>query len=182
MSDYDLIRRITDADVPLEIVGWDTWEHLRAHNPTWVSQGQLRSSEGLLVSEGFSRCQGVCFLDEGIVGALAHNRPEDRPGNLLTGKWSTYNPRIEDPKKVFEKTKNVKAVHIYHKYDCSWPESWIDNALEEIGITNVVHIPILPMKPGTYFWNHLAEDVKNSSVYIFPTDFKVGLKYCSNKN
>lgn len=182
MTNNQKIRKITEADVPLEVVAGNVFAQLRKQKHTDVCSFESMSSTGILISEGFSRCQGVCFLDPAReVGLLAHNRPEYNPYNFLTGKWASNDPHIEDPKKVFADLSSndlsrVVAVHVYHKHNHSWPESWINGALEGIGINKVIHLPIKSNKEDS-FWRHIVQDVREGSVYVFPTDFNYGIKY-----
>ncbi|MBI5065626.1 hypothetical protein HZA97_05300 [Candidatus Woesearchaeota archaeon] len=181
MTNNQKIRKITEADVPLELVTGKLFEKLRKREHTDVCSFESRSSEGILISEGFSRCQGVCFLDpEREVGLLAHNRPEYDPYNFLTGKWVSNDLCIEDPRKVFADLSRIVVVHIYHEHNHSWPENWISGALEGIGINKIIHIPIKSNKEDSY-WRHIVQDVREGSVYVFPTDFNYGIKYTLNK-
>jgi len=182
MNDLEKIRALTDADVPLGLVYDRSFDDFKAQQPTWVSARQLKSSKGILISDGFSRCQGVSFLDKRLeVGAIAHNHPRDDPYYTLTGKWSEYEKRFEDPKKIFEDMNKVVAVHVYHEGRYSWPERCIEKALKRTGIERVVHIPIKSKESGRVFWRCMAQDVKKGEVYIFPTDFNYGLCYKLNQ-
>lgn len=181
MQDTKLIRAMTDAVVPLEVVDREVLTQLKAQNPIYVSPRQLRSSHGVLISENFARCQGVSFLDDGReVGALAHNYSTHDPYYTLTGKWAGSEHHLEDPRSVFDDLTRVLAVHVYHIHRYEWPESWIEGALANLGVKRVVHIPIKPKESGRVFWRHIAQDVRDGSVYIFPTDFDIGVKYHPN--
>ena len=170
------IKAITDADIPLCDASRDVFQYLKTQNHTYVSPKQLKSSRGILISEGFARCQGVGFLDKRYrIGALAHNHPSYNPFYFLTGEWSMYGKDLEDPRKIFRDRDSVVAVHVYHEEMYEFPESWIERALDRVGVKRVVHIPIKSKKPGMTFWRHIAQDVKSDSLYVFPTDFDYGI-------
>ncbi len=178
MSDQKVIRAVTEAKLSLELVDGEVFEQLKARKHTYVGTRGLRSSNELLISEGFARCQGVSFLNgSGDIGALAHNYSTHDPYDSLTGAWTGGEYHLEDPRVIFGDVSKVIAVHMYHKQSYEWPESWIEGALGKIGIGKVVHIPIKSKKAGRVFWRHMALDVKEGSVYVFPTDFDVGIKY-----
>ncbi len=177
MSDLDLIRRITGADLPLELIAGNRFEDFKKEKPKYVGPRELRSSKGILISENFARCQGISFLDdERQIGALAHNYSTHNPFYFLTGQWSRRD--IENPKKIFRNMKRVLAVHVYHEGNYEWPEVWITDALKRTGIERIIHIPIKSEKPGKRFWRDMVQDVREGSIYVFPTDFEFGIKYC----
>ena len=173
----ELIKTITDANILLELVDKSELARLKNQEYVYVHPKQLKSSAGIIISEDFARCQGVCFLDNKLsVGALAHNFPAHDPYNTLTGAWTGGEYILEDPKQIFKDMSIVLAVHVYHANNYSWPERWIEGALATVGIQRVVHIPI-NSKYGGNFLRDIALDVKDNSVYVFPSDFDVGIKY-----
>lgn len=178
MSNIELIRAITEADLPLELVDWKVFEQLKAREHTYVGARELKSAHDLLISESFARCQGVSLLNSSRdTGALAHSYSTHDPYYTLTGKWSGGEYHLEDPRAIFDDLSEVSAVHIYHEERYVWPERWIEGALGGIGIKNVVHIPIKSKEVGRVFWRHMVQDVKDGFVYVFPTDFNIGIKY-----
>ena len=177
MSNIDLVRAITDAKLPLELVDEKLLEQLKARKHTYVGARQLKSGPDLLISEGFARCQGISFLNGKDIGALAHNYSTHDPYYALTGAWTGGEYHLEDPRAIFRDLGEVLAVHVYHEGCHSWPQCWVEGALERIGITNVVHIPIKSKEPGKVFWRDIVQDVKEGSVYVFPRDFGCGIKY-----
>ncbi len=177
MTQDDLVSMITEAALPFEIVDISLYDHLRQQQPTFVNPRTFKSGSKLLISDSFSRCQGVALYDrQNSKGALAHNFPTQNPYYFLTGKWASTEDQIEDPLRIFPDPKRVQAFHVFHQARYTWPESWIAGALETIGITNVQHIPIKSREPGKVFWRHCALDVAEKSFYVFPTDFEYGLR------
>jgi hypothetical protein len=181
MQNNKLIRTITEANLPLELVAKEEFDNFKAKKHTYVAPMELRSSKGILISENFSRCQGIVLFDyKAKVGALAHNYSENDPYDTLTGAWTGEIFHLEDPKATFSDTSRVLAVHVYHEYAHDYPERWIEGALERVGIKNVIHIPIKSKEAHRIQWRHVVHDVKDGSVYIFPTDFDKGIKYHLN--
>ncbi len=182
MSSQDLIKKITDAEFPLDLVEKCLFEKLRKRNHIQVNSKQLKSSREMLISENFALCQGVSFIDINFqIGALAHNHPDNDPYYTLTGAWTGGELCLEDPKKIFGNMNQILAVHVYSSAGCQWPEVCIKEALRKAGIEKVVHIPIKSSKPNKIYWRHMVHDVKNGSVYVFPTDFDYGIKYSLTK-
>ncbi|MBW2970314.1 hypothetical protein KY309_00010 [Candidatus Woesearchaeota archaeon] len=178
MSDKKLVQAITDADLPLELVDISLFDSLKTRRFVNVKPRMLKSSNNLLVSEYFSKCQGVCFVDDyRRVGAIAHNIPSEDPNYTLTGRWSGSDPNLEDPRIIFDDMTKVMAVHVYHEWKHEWPEVWVEGALQRIGIERVVHIPIKSKTRQMKFWRHIVHDVKDSSVYVFPVDFENGIRF-----
>ncbi len=179
MQNHKLIREITEANLPLELVARETFEQFKAKKHVYVAPRELRSSKDILISENFSRCQGISFFDNSRkIGALAHNYSEHDPYNILTGAWTGGVFHLENPKAIFSDIMSqVSAVHIYHADAHNYPERWIEGALGRVGITNIVHVPIKSKKVSIIQWRHIVQDVKDGSVYIFPTDFDKGIKY-----
>ena len=167
------VRKITDSELSFKLVESGFENEFKANHPKWVSQRGLGSSNHLVYSSGFSSCQGVVFLEPGVCGALAHNRPEYDPYDFLTGNWKNLEKGIEDPREIFPDTKKVIAVHVRHEYNHSWPNCWIDGALAKIGIKGVNHILIGgDCNDG---WMSIGLDVKNALLYVFPSDHPYGL-------
>lgn len=182
MPNIELIKAITDADLPLELADKSILTELKLKKPTYVEARALRSSREVLISENFARCQGIVFLNNcREIGALAHNHPSQDPHYTLTGAWTGGQQHLEDPKKIFSDLSKVSAVHMYHESTYDYPERWINGALNKIGIEQIIHIPIKSKKPGQVFWRDMALDVKDGSVYIFQTEFDYGIKYQPKK-
>ncbi len=180
MTNKKLIRTITEADIPLELVDKEVFAQLKARDHTYVHARQLKSSRDLLISEDFSKCQGVCFLDDrNEVGALAHNYSTHDPYDTLTGECTGGEYHLEDPREIFDNLGRVLAVHVYHEHCYEWPQNWIKGALARIGIKKLVHIPIKSKHKGI-FSRHIVHDVRNGSVYVFPTDFDAGFRFHPN--
>ena len=139
MSDLDLIRRITGADLPLELIDGNRFEDFKKRRPKYVGPRELRSSKRLLISENFARCQGINFLDKGgQIGALAHIFVTYNPYRFLTGQMNGR--YIENPERIFEDMERVSVVHVYHEGNYEWSKADISCALKRIGIERVVHI------------------------------------------
>jgi hypothetical protein len=173
-----LITKLTEADLPLQAIELSFLDQLKSKPHTYVHTMDLKSSSQLLISENFARCQGISFFSpKKTIGALAHHYPAFDPYNTLTGKWTGGEHHLEDPKAVFDDLSQITAVHTYHIENHRWPEQWIEGALATLGITKVIHIPIKSRMQGGAEWRHVAQDVKEGSLYIFPTDFDFGIKY-----
>ncbi len=171
----DRIKAVTDADLPIEIVEKSYLDYLKTQNPTYVSTRQLRSSNGIIISENFARCQGITFLDNAQgIGALLHNYSLNDPYYTIKGQWSN-GENIEDPQKIFNCMNRVTAVHVYDKSSYEWPENCVTAPLIDIGIEKIFHVPI-KSKNGRNYWRDIALDVKEGFVYVFPTDFDYGIK------
>src|SRR3989344_5434295 len=105
---------ITDADLPLETVDRSKFAELISQVHTYVETGELKSSNGILISEDFVRCQGVALVDRDRgLGALAHLFPKDDPYEFLSGKLRRDGDHIEKPQRIFSDMSRVKAVHVY---------------------------------------------------------------------
>ncbi|MFH1174005.1 MAG: hypothetical protein V1725_02660 [archaeon] len=172
MDDYS-VQAITGADITASLVSGTLYDELRKQPATWVSARQLKSGNGLIISDGFSRCQGVVFCD-GMTGAIAHNHPEEDPFYTVTGRWAGEGR--EDPRHIFSDLTNVKAVHVYHESNYAYPRNWIEDPLNAMGITDIQHIPIKAKNLGRNHWRHLVLDAQQGLLYVFPTDHKRGLK------
>lgn len=169
--DLQKIRAITDADVSLAVVEPSVFDALKKRNPVYVAPRQLKYSAGVLISKNFIQCQGVGFVDgTGERGALAHNYSSDDPAYFLTGKCKSEN--IEDPTEIFPDRSRVTAIHVYRRYRYNWSEQGIEDALRSIGIERIIHIPI----HGRWkFYQHIALDVRERRLYVFPTDLDYGI-------
>jgi len=182
MSKIDLIRAITESGFPQEVVSKAVFAELKAHPHTSVPPGELRSSNGLLISENYYSCQGIAFLhDMGLVGALAHNYPTSDPCLSLTGEWPHDDIHPEDPNEIFKDLDHVMAVHVYHVNNHQFPPFRINEAMSKIGIERVVHIPIKARQSNNVSWRDIVVDVKDRSLYIFPVDFDYGIKFSASR-
>ncbi len=182
MSKDDLIRAITESGFPQEVVPRAVFAELKAQPHTSVPPGELRSSNGLLISENYYSCQGIAFLDDmGLVGALAHNYPTSDPCLSLTGEWPNGEIHPEDPKEIFKDLEQVMAVHVYHVDNHEFPPWRIKEALQKVGIECVVHIPIKARQSNNVVWRDIVVDVRDRSLYIFPVDFDYGIKFSASR-
>lgn len=201
MANSKLVQEITQADLPLELADKLVLEELKQRDPVYIKARQLKSFTGVAIAEDFAGCEGVVLLDD-KKGALAHNRTTDDPDKFLTGKMpvqkkgekitlthsglspgeamkyvGVYKGTVENPVEIFGDTQKVLAIHVYHRGRHSWGERMMRDALESIGIGNIVHIPMRAKKLGKIYWRHIAVDVPDRAVYVFPTDFENGIKY-----
>lgn len=177
MGDENLIRKITESDLPLTLAEKEKWNYfLEIPGRVFVGSGELKSSNRALLSDRFSGCQGVAFLGDTYEGALAHNTPAYDPYYFLTGRWSSHmRDFVEDPKEIFHNLSKVSAVHVRHKGRYAWPDSRVEGPLEDIGVGRVVHIPIKSKIPGKDYWRDMVVDVNEKSVYVFPKDHEYGI-------
>jgi|GEM_PF-5701387 len=178
MNDSERIKSMTDSKIPLELAGLELLAQIRIRPHTFVAPRELKSSKGVLLSDNFSRCQGISFVEpNGRVGALAHNFSLHDPYNTLTGAWTGGDYDLEDPKKIFGNLGEVVAVHMYHKERHDWPEVWVGRALKSIGVGKVIHIPIRSKGSEEINPRSMVHDVEKGAVHIFSQDHGFGITY-----
>jgi len=172
------IKQITSANLPLELIEYDRLAEIKSGDPTYVTVRELRSSRKMMLTEDLTACYGICLLD-GMddLGAIAHNHPDQDPYKILKGIDPRPNNWIEDPDKIFENMEHVTAINVYNGNMTHWSEERIGGALRSIGINRIFHISIKFRIPSGSVHRDLALDPTDKSVYIFPSDWRVGLKF-----
>jgi hypothetical protein len=169
------IKQITPSSLEFALVEKSQQEDLKKRDVAGVPSRFFLSSRDILMGYGFSRCQAVVLLNPlEEFGAMLHNHPQDCPSAYIEGHRKEKDKAI-NPREEFEDLSRVKAFHIYHEENHSYPTSWVERPLTEIGVKSVSHIPILSSVPGKNYWMDVVLDVKNKRLYVFPTDFDNGI-------
>jgi hypothetical protein len=169
------VRAVTEANVLIEKVDTSVLTQIKSLEPQEVPMEWLKSSNDLLYSGAFSRCQGVCYLScDFRIGALAHMFPFQNPLHLLTGEFADEKKR-EDPKKIFRNLRETMVIHAYNVTNHQYSEKDIECALNKIGIEKIVHIPIKSKDPESERYFDIMQEVQKGLVYFFPIDFDYGL-------
>ncbi|MBW2977755.1 hypothetical protein KY331_02835 [Candidatus Woesearchaeota archaeon] len=141
----------------------------------YVGQDDFNSSDVRLLSEGFSRCNGIVFLDKDCqTGALAHISGATRPGDIVNGiRHHVTGARMPDVKKledIFQDCAKVKAINVYHSsYYAWWPEI-IEEELAKKGVNDVQHVALTTRPNGEVYHRAIALDVRRALLYIFPNN------------
>jgi len=174
MGNNALIKAVTDVDLPFEITEPSVLNEIIAKKPSVVSERQLVSSEEILISYKFANCQAIALLGNRI-GALAHNVSGDNPQNSLTGERTNKEERREDPRIIFPNRNNTLAFHIYLINNYQWSEQIINEALKQIRINHIYHLPIKSRVENHPTLRNVALDVPQRKLYIFPIDFDYGI-------
>lgn len=171
------IEDITLPNLGFELFNKEDFEEVRKNRQVvGVPSRLFLSSEDLLIGYGFSACQAIALIDlQERRGAMLHNHPEDCPSDYLI-EFNREKGRLIDPRKYFSNLERVRAFHVYHESNHSYPISWVEGPLKKIGIQKIANIPIKSSVPGKNYWMDVALDVKNPALYVIPTDFPEGIK------
>lgn len=134
-----------------------------------VGTADFNYSDYFVYSEGFSRCQALIMWDPiTAVAAVGHFNPQTDPQYMLEGH--TYGPfggffkKVPLAQDIFKEPSRVRLAHIFGESH-SFPEIWVDTALERKGFSQpVVHT--LVCSP----WRDVGIDAKQGIIFIARSD------------
>ena len=150
----------------------------KSEDTIYVGQDDFKSSKGrFILSEGFSRCNGIVFFDlYQQKGALAHISPATDPRMLIVGEVGHVlggGRRVERLGDCFPQPEDVIVFNVCHSYAAAWCPEVVDTELGRLGfgIKDIRHVLLETIQDNSYVVHRaIALDTKMKEVYIFPNN------------